>query len=81
MSVPEAAKLLGIGRNTAYEAAKRGELPVIRIGRRILICVPALLRMIETAQGKTSVPSKEPKAEPIIQGLGKLKRKAQRRKQ
>jgi excisionase family DNA binding protein len=61
MKVPEAAKLLGIGRNTAYEAVKRGELPVIRIGRRILICVQALLHMIEMAQGKTSVLGEKPK--------------------
>jgi excisionase family DNA binding protein len=36
-SVPEAAQLLGINRNTAYEAAARGELPVIKIGKRLLI--------------------------------------------
>lgn len=30
--VPEFGKLLGIGRSQAYEAAKRGEIPVIKIG-------------------------------------------------
>ena len=36
-SVEEAARLLGISRNSAYEAVRRGEIPTIRIGRRILI--------------------------------------------
>ncbi len=41
LTVPEAAKLLGVGRNLAYEiVARDGELagvPVIRVGRRLLI--------------------------------------------
>ena len=37
MKVPEAAKKLGISRNFAYELVKRGELPSIRFGKRILI--------------------------------------------
>jgi excisionase family DNA binding protein len=44
--VPEAAKLLGIGRNTAYEAVARGEIPSIRIGRRLLVPVAALERFL-----------------------------------
>ena len=36
-TVEEAAQLLGISRNSAYEAVRRGELPTIRLGRRILI--------------------------------------------
>jgi excisionase family DNA binding protein len=36
-TVPEAGRLLGLGRNAAYEAAKRGELPTIRIGRLLLV--------------------------------------------
>jgi excisionase family DNA binding protein len=42
LTVPEVAKLLGIGRNQAYEAAKRGEIPTIRIGKRILVPLVAL---------------------------------------
>ena len=41
-TVEETAKRLGIGRNSAYEAVKRGEIPSIRIGRRILIPTKAL---------------------------------------
>jgi excisionase family DNA binding protein len=50
MSIDEAAKLLGIGRNNAYEAAHRGEIPTIRIGKRILVLREPLRRML-TGQG------------------------------
>lgn len=46
-SIEEAAQLLGIGRNHAYEAAKRGEIPVIRIGKRLLVPKAALDRMLQ----------------------------------
>ncbi len=36
-TVPEVAEILGIGRNTAYEVCRKGEIPTIRIGGRILI--------------------------------------------
>ena len=43
ISVEEAALQLGIGRNLAYELARRGELPgAIRLGRRILVSKKAL---------------------------------------
>jgi excisionase family DNA binding protein len=45
-TVVEAAKRLGIGRNQAYEAAKRGEIPTIKIGKRILVPTAALERML-----------------------------------
>ena len=37
LTVTEAGQLLGISRNSAYEAARRGEIPTIRVGRRILV--------------------------------------------
>ncbi len=43
ISVDEAAALLGIGRSAAYEAARRGQLPIRRLGRRLFVPVPALL--------------------------------------
>jgi len=47
--VEDVAKALGIGRNEAYEAVKRGEIPAIRIGRRIIVPDAALRRMLERA--------------------------------
>lgn len=46
LTVDEAALRLGIGRNAAYDAVKRGEIPSIRIGRRLLVPVAALERML-----------------------------------
>lgn len=47
LGIDAAAEFLGISRNHAYEAAKRGEIPSIRIGRRIRVPTAALLRMID----------------------------------
>lgn len=46
LTVEEAAALLGIGRSAAYEAARRGQLPTRRVGRRLLVPVPALLEWL-----------------------------------
>ena len=56
VSIPEAAHLLGLSRNGAYEAAKRGELPTVRFGRRIVVSKPALMRLLEEAQPKGHKP-------------------------
>lgn len=45
-SVPEAAEALGIGRSHAYELAKRGEIPTLRLGSRLVVPVAALDRML-----------------------------------
>ena len=42
LDLQEVAKRLGISRGTAYAAAARGELPTIRIGKRILVPRAAL---------------------------------------
>jgi excisionase family DNA binding protein len=49
-SVPEAGEALGVSRKAAYEAAKRGEIPTIKIGKRLLVPVAALERMLEGSQ-------------------------------
>jgi len=47
ITIPEYAKIVGVGRNTAYEAAKAGEVATIKVRGRVLVCVPALLRQLE----------------------------------
>ena len=42
LTVPEAAQRLGIGRNAAYQGVRRGEIPSIRVGGRILVPKRAL---------------------------------------
>jgi hypothetical protein len=46
--VPEAGKrYFGLSRNASYDAAARGDLPVIRIGRLLRCPVRALEAMLE----------------------------------
>jgi hypothetical protein len=48
LTVPEAGRLyFDLGRNASYEAAKRGDIPTIRIGRLLRVPVIALERMLE----------------------------------
>lgn len=42
VTVPEAARLLSISRSTAYSAARAGQLPTVRMGRRLLVPTHAL---------------------------------------
>jgi excisionase family DNA binding protein len=49
LSVEEAAEALGIGRTLAYEAVRRGEIPTIRIGKRLLVPRGALDQLLGTA--------------------------------
>jgi len=46
-TVPEAGRLLGLSRNGSYEAAKRGDIPTIRIGRLLLVPKVPFHRAIE----------------------------------
>ena len=49
--MPTAAKVLGIGRNLAYEACANGQLPSIRLGHRLIIPVEGQRRLIQDAEG------------------------------
>jgi excisionase family DNA binding protein len=50
MTVEEAAIALGISRAFAYEAVAKGDIPCIRIGRRILIPKVALEKLLGSAE-------------------------------
>lgn len=43
LTVEQVAELLGLGRNTVYDAANRGEIPHRRIGRRLIFSRTAVL--------------------------------------
>jgi excisionase family DNA binding protein len=49
MSVEEVAKALGISRAFAYEAVHRGDIPHIKIGKRMLVPRAALARVLAAA--------------------------------
>jgi excisionase family DNA binding protein len=46
ISVVEAGKRLGLGKQASYDAAHRGELPVLRVGRRLLVPLAAFEAML-----------------------------------
>jgi excisionase family DNA binding protein len=48
MTVEEAAAALNISRTLAYEAARDGRIPAIRIGRRLLVPRRGLEKLLET---------------------------------
>lgn len=50
LDIPEVAKGLGIGRTAAYEAARTGDIPTIRIGRRILVSVTVFEDLLAVKQ-------------------------------
>ena len=49
MTVEEAGVLLRLSRGSAYEAARRGDIPVVKIGRRLLVPRARLMAMLEGA--------------------------------
>jgi excisionase family DNA binding protein len=53
VSVKDAARLLGIGRDAAYSLVREGTLPSIRLGRRILIPRGALEAWVRRAGDAT----------------------------
>jgi len=46
VTVEQAARLLGIGRSTAYELVHTGDIPSLRLGRRIVVPVHGLQALI-----------------------------------
>jgi len=47
ITVPEAGRrYFGIGRSAAYDAARRKEIPTIKIGRKLLVPIAAVERML-----------------------------------
>jgi len=43
---PTAGQILGLGRNATYKAVNNGQIPVVRIGRRLLVPRAALDRLL-----------------------------------
>jgi excisionase family DNA binding protein len=47
LTIPQAADLLGISVSKAYEAARAGELPTLRVGARVLVSRRRLEELID----------------------------------
>jgi hypothetical protein len=60
LSVPEAGReYYGLGRNGSYAAAKRGDLPTIRIGKLLRVPVRALEQKLDATLMKRDEPGKQ----------------------
>jgi excisionase family DNA binding protein len=55
LTVEEMAKILRIGRSSAYELCRQKEFPVIRIGKNIRIPEKALLDWVESQIASSAV--------------------------
>jgi excisionase family DNA binding protein len=51
LTIEETAELLGVGRSTCYDAARRGEIRTVRLGRRILVPRDALHQLLVNGAG------------------------------
>lgn len=56
LTVAEAASVLGVSKSTAYELARTGALPAIRLGRRIVVPIRALESLLAAAGSPSSDP-------------------------
>ena len=54
VTVKEAAKILGLSRNSVYAAVHTGQIPSIRVGKRVFVPRVALERMLSQADSRSS---------------------------
>jgi excisionase family DNA binding protein len=47
VTVTQAGVMLGISRTSAYERVRRGEIPTVRLGRRLVVPKTRLIAMLE----------------------------------
>ena len=59
VTVGESAVVLGVSRSSAFAAARTGELPTIRVGRRLLVPTAALRRMLQLELADEAEPIRE----------------------
>lgn len=52
LTVQDTAQMLGLSRNSVYQGVLTGEIPHVKVGKRILIPRAALERMLESAGQK-----------------------------
>ena len=64
LTVEEVMKVLGIGRRAAYAGVRSGQIPSIRVGRRFLVPVTFLERMLVWEQSSAE-PSEDQTASDI----------------
>lgn len=53
LTVTEMAQLLGLSRNSAYQGILTGEIPHVKVGKRILVPRLALEKMLQGSSDKS----------------------------
>jgi excisionase family DNA binding protein len=64
LSVDEAASLLGVSRDLVYDLIARGELPSVRLGRRIVVPRRALEATLDSLTLQTPPEQSPPRRRP-----------------
>jgi excisionase family DNA binding protein len=54
LTVTEAADMLGISRGLAYELVSRGDIPAVRLGRRLVVPRKAIDAMLDPGADRPS---------------------------
>lgn len=65
ITVERAAEVLGISRRSAYRAVTTGELPSLKLGRRLVVPTPRLLEMLGVGGAPTAAPPRVTGVEPL----------------
>ncbi len=52
LTVEQAGELLGISRRSAYRAASTGDLPTIKLGRRLLVPTARVLDLLGLSEDR-----------------------------
>ncbi len=62
LTVEQAGELLGISRRSAYRAANTGDLPTIKLGRRLLVPTARVLDLLGLSEDRLGGAGSEPPA-------------------
>lgn len=50
LTVPEVAEVLGISSDTVYSEIRKGRIPAVRFGRRLLVPCEAIDRLLQVGE-------------------------------
>ncbi len=75
VSVPTAGQWYGLGRSASFEAARRGDIPTIRIGRKLVVPVAAVRRQLglDMDEPPAATPG-APAALSLVRGVEEVRR-------
>ncbi len=68
--VPEVARALSVSASTVWRMVKRGEVQVIRLGKRILVPKPEIERLTTPIVPRGAVAEPHPKQKQYAEALG-----------